>query len=146
MLQANAVFERMQENILSDEITRLFKEKDFIELNECWLLINHRETMKRILRCYGDQVKREILTTVSETPMTISKIIEKTGFPTSTIYREVDELVADGLLFRSGYSKSAKKTAVKLMALIQNMKVEIDGNHISVLVKTNNAYNDVFGI
>ena len=102
--------------------------------------------MKRILRCYGDQVKREILTTVSETPMTISKIIEKTGFPTSTIYREVDELVADGLLFRSGYSKSAKKTAVKLMALIQNMKVEIDGNHISVLVKTNNAYNDVFGI
>lgn len=144
LLQANAVFERMQEKILSDEITQLFKEKDFIELNERWLLINHRETARRILQCYGNDVKRNILTMVAETPMTISEIIEKTDSPTSTVYREVDELISNGLLFRSGYSKSSKKTAIKLIALIQNMKVEIDRNHISVLVKTNTAYNDVF--
>lgn len=146
LLQADAVFERMQEKILSDEITQLFKEKDFIELNERWLLINHRGTVQKILQCYGNDVKREILTTVAETPMIVPEIIDKIDAPTSTVYREVDDLISNGLLFRSGYSKAAKKTAVKLIALISNMKVEIDGNHISVLVRTNTAHNDVFRI
>jgi hypothetical protein len=141
LLLANQIFERAQEEILADEITRLFKEKEFIELNERWMIINHKNTVYRIMRSYGDDIKRQVLMCTAETAMTVPQIVEKTNLPISSVYREVDELISDGLLLRVGYDKTQRKTASMLLALIQNMKVEIDGNKISVLIKTNHSSN-----
>jgi uncharacterized lipoprotein len=46
---------------------------------------------------------------------------------------------------RVGHDKTTRKSATLFLALIQNMKVEIDGNKISVLIKTNHS-NDVFSL
>jgi transposase-like protein len=145
LLQANPILERVQEELISSEITQLFKEKDFIELNECWMIINHKNTVYRIMRSYGDDLKRQVLMCIAETAMTIPQIVDKTNLPTSSIYREVDELISDGLLLRVGHDKTTRKSATLFLALIQNMKVEIDGNKISVLIKTNHS-NDVFSL
>lgn len=142
-LQASQILERAQEEILVDEINRLFKEKDFIELNDRWMVINHRKTIYRIMQSYANDVKREVLACTTDTAMTASQIIEKTNLPISSVYREIDELISDGLLLRVGYDKARKKTASKLLALIQNMKIDIDGNKISILIKTNKS-NDAF--
>lgn len=137
LLQANVILERAQEEALADEINRLLQEKDFIELNQDWLIINHEQTIKRVLHAYGDDVKRQILSLIAETPLTVSELIEKTKYPASTSYREIDDLITDGLILKAGYDKSAKKTSSKYLALIRNMKINFDGNHISILIKIN---------
>lgn len=137
LLKANTVLERIQEEILADEISRFFHEKDFIELNQNWLIINHKQTIKRMLNAYGDDIKRQILILTAETPLTVSELIEKTNHPTTTLYRAINDLISDSLILHAGYDKSSKKTSTRYLALIRNMKINIGGNHISILIKIN---------
>lgn len=137
MLKANLVLERAQEEDLIKEITKLFRQREFIELEHGWILINHVKTVQRILNCYGNDTQREILLAVSNLPLNAKEIAQQTDLPISTVYREIDELLSNELLMRVGHDKTTNKPSLRFLASIQNIKVDIDGSLVSVLIKTN---------
>lgn len=139
LLRSNVVLERIQEELLADEIGQFFHKKDFIELNQNWLTVNHNHTIKRVLSAYGDNIKRQILILIAEIPLSVSELIEKTNHPTTTSYRAINELIEDGLILHAGYKKSSRKSATRYIALIQKLKVTIDNNHTSILIKINRS-------
>lgn len=117
LLQANIVLERIQEEMLANEISLFFHEQDFIELNQNWLIINHKQTVKRVLHACGDDIKRQILILTSNIPLTVSELIKKTNYPTTTIYRAINDLLADGMILHAGYDKSSKKNINKISCI-----------------------------
>lgn len=137
LLQVNVELERTQEEIWIDEVNLLLQETDFIELSQDELIINHEQTIKRILCAYGNDVKRQILFLMAETPLTVSELIKKTNYPISTLYRGINELFADGLILKASYNKSVKRTSTRYIALIRNMKADIDNAHMSFSIKIN---------
>jgi DNA-binding transcriptional ArsR family regulator len=139
MLKASLVLEQAQEEILTKEIAILFRQREFIELEHGWILINHRKTVQRILDCYGSDTRRQILLAVSIHPLNAKEIAQQTDLPISTVYREIDELLSNDLLMRIGHNKTTNKPSLRFLAFIKNIKVDIDGPWISVFIKTNRA-------
>lgn len=103
-----------------------------------WMSIENQELINLILDSYGNKEKRLILNTALKSPNVILEILEQCNIPKSSGYRLISELVNDGLLTEEGSAKTSDgKTVSKYTALLEKIKIEIEGNgtQVQVLLK-----------
>lgn len=100
-----------------------------------WMTIENQELVDLILDSYGSKEKRLILNTALKSPNVILEILEQCNIPKSSGYRLISELVNDGLLTEEGTAKTSDgKTVSKYTALLEKIKIEIEGDGIQVQV------------
>lgn len=103
-----------------------------------WVTIENQDLINLILDSYGSKEKRLILNTALKSPNVILEILEQCDIPKSSGYRLISELVNDGLLTEEGFAKTSDgKTVSKYTALLEKIKIEIDGDgtQVQVLLK-----------
>ena len=104
--------------------------------NEDWLIIKDEKVVKIIIEAFGDDDKSNILNAVGEDAKIISDILQETKLPQTSGYRKINSLINDGLLVEDGfiYTQDTRKV-MKYRTLLDNMKINIIKNKMSILVK-----------
>jgi len=135
-----------------DEVLREFfgegakgLEKKFLE-NSCKLksknknvegiIIKDERIIKTIIEALGDNDKSKILNVVGEDPKIISDILQETKLPQTSGYRKINSLINEGLLVEDDfiYTQDTRKV-MKYRTLLDNMKINIIKNKMSILVQ-----------
>lgn len=101
-----------------------------------WISIKEPTHIQTILRALGDEEKNQILTSAMERPHIISEILNKYKIPQTSGYRKIYALINDGLLIPTELvSVSHGNKATKYVSPLQNVRIDIIGNKITVKVK-----------
>lgn len=103
------------------------------EQNDDWIVFEDADITQVILKSFGDDDKKSILSITNGNDLIISQILEKCAIPQTSGYRKVNALINAGLLTPSGYvmTPDGKKVS-KYRAIFDNAKIDIIKNKITV--------------
>ncbi|CAE6497163.1 MAG: transcriptional regulator [Candidatus Nitrosotenuis sp.] len=100
-----------------------------------WVTIENQKLTEIILDSFGDDDKKNILTTLNGESMIISQIIESCRMPQTSGYRKINALINDGLLTIDGYvSMPDGKKVSKYKTIFDNVKIDIVKNKITISI------------
>ncbi|CDI05882.1 hypothetical protein [Candidatus Nitrosotenuis uzonensis] len=100
-----------------------------------WVTIENQKLTEIILDSFGDDDKKNILTTLNGESMIISQIIESCRMPQTSGYRKINALINDGLLTMDGYvSMPDGKKVSKYRTIFDNVKIDIVKNKITISI------------
>ena len=101
-----------------------------------WMTIEDSSLTKVILESFGDEDKKNILTSVLDEPHIISEILEICNIPQTSGYRKINALINDGLLTTRGFiTMYDGKRVNKYVSVFENIRINIIKNKIIVKVK-----------
>ena len=100
-----------------------------------WYTITDPTVTGIILEAFGDPDKKKVLETVAGTPKITQEILEECDIPQTTGYRLVNNLVNDGLLYKSGEIARENKKINKYVCVFYNLRINIIKNKVSVDVQ-----------
>ena len=101
-----------------------------------WIKIKKPELVSMIVDAYVDPEKKKILNVLSDKAFTIPEILDKCNLDSTKGYRKTKSLIKDGLIKPVGIApiRNRKKT-MEYLAIIDDVKIYIDRDIISVLVR-----------
>lgn len=101
--------------------------------------IKESSLVSLILRTYGDQLARNILSSVAKNPKTITGILDNCGMPQTTGYRKCLSLVETKFLVPCDTVRKAGRLVTKYLAAINTLQIQIKGNNVSVKIGFSDA-------
>ena len=114
--------------------------KDLVQINskkskEMWHTLTDDHVNEIILQAFGDSEKKKIMETVSNSSKIIAIILKECKLPQTSGYRKINQLIDDGLLVQSGYVMKDNKKINKYVCIFNNLKINIEKNHLIVDVQ-----------
>ena len=128
--------ELQQEILLLEQLNKFLEMKvnSMTKIEESptsWVRVEDHSLILNVLSSFSDPHKKMILDFVSEQPLTIQEIIQKTGLPQTSTYRRCNELVRDNLLRKVGLILTEDGRRVhNYSPTIQNMRIYFEGNDL----------------
>lgn len=86
-----------------------------------------------ILKSYGDEDKKAVLSVATEDSLTIPEILKKSGLPTSSGYRIFNSLLREGLIMESP-DRTGKSEKAKFKSTIREVKVNLAGTKLEITI------------
>jgi hypothetical protein len=119
------------------EAMEIIKSKRKIEGNANeWIKIKKPELVALIVEAFVDPDKKKILNIISNKPTTIPQILEICNLEPTNGYRKIKSLIKSGLIKPMDYVTAHNRRKIKnYMTVIEDAKIYIDKNIISVLVR-----------
>ena len=112
------------------------------ELVHPWEIINDNKTVQSILEAFGDDNKKNILTTISE-PCVISDIINTCSLSRTSGYRKIKELINAGMLVTCGFTLANNERKIeKYVSVFEGIKIGIKKNKTTIKVQFAKNYLD----
>jgi DNA-binding transcriptional ArsR family regulator len=139
---------------LKQEISALEKLNKFLEMKvlhmtqteespSLWLKIENRKTIMSIVSAYSDPQKKEILDAITEKPLTILEVVERTSLPQTTAYRKINELINSNLIKSTGlFLNKDSKRVHAYTTTIKHMRIYFEENDILMFLILDNATID----
>lgn len=87
---------------------------------------DHR--VDRMLSALGDGVCRELLSRLSDGPLTAGELSRACDIPSSTLYRKMDKLVSGGLVAEGVEISTGGRNATLYAKRVDEMSIRIDGS------------------
>ena len=93
-----------------------------------------------ILGSYADEQKRLILKSVVYESHTFSELLKICKIPLVSFYRKVSSLIQEGLIVKNSFVITQNGRKIKYKAVFENLRIDIDGNRITVKGKLNKHF------
>ncbi len=123
----------------ADAIERKLFEKIFVikskKSTDPWYSLSDEYVNSIILETYGDNDKRKILESVSETPKIINDILQDCKLPRTSGYRKINNLIDDGLLLKTGHIEVDNKKINEYLCIFSNLKINIEKSKMTIDVQ-----------
>jgi len=100
-----------------------------------WYVLSDLYINSIILQAFGDPEKKKILESVSDTPKIISDILKDCDLPQTSGYRKINGMIADGLLFKTGYVIKDNKKINKYVCVFDDLNINIEKSKITINVQ-----------
>lgn len=99
---------------------------------DSWYKLRDEKLSQLILQSFGDPEKKAILESSSETPKIITEIIKDCNLSQTSGYRKINNLIDDGLLYKSGHIVRDNKKINKYVCSFSNLRINIENKKTSV--------------
>ena len=103
-----------------------------------WMTLEDQFLTTTILEAFGDEDKKQILTSLLEEPRIISEVLSICKIPQTSGYRKINWLIDSGLLAAHGFITTPDgKRVNKYIPVFENIKINIVKNKVTVKVQLN---------
>ena len=107
--------------------------KDTKPNSKKWITITDPNLTGIILEAFGDEDKKNIISSINEEPKIVYQILKESKIPQTSGYRKINSLIENGILIIDGYveTKEGKKVN-KYRTAFKNIRIAIIKNEITV--------------
>ena len=108
-------------------------QKDTKSKSTKWITITDPNLTSIILEAFGDEDKKNIISSVNEEPKIVYEILKESKIPQTSGYRKINSLIENGILIIDGHieTKEGKKVN-KYRTAFKNIRITIIKNEVSV--------------
>ena len=98
-----------------------------------WITVTNPSLTGIILEVFGDEDKKQIVSSVNEESKIVYQILKESKIPQTSGYRKINSLIENGILITDGYieTKDGKKVN-KYRAAFKNVRINIIKNEITI--------------
>lgn len=107
-----------------------------------WFDISDHDYAIKTLHAIGDDVKREILISLIDTPRTINEVLRMRHISNTSGYRKVKSLIDDGLLVSTSLSIEYGKPVNRYKSIFKNFLIQMAENKIIMKIQINSIVRD----
>lgn len=102
-----------------------------------WITITDPILTGIILEAFGDEDKKQIISSVNEESKIVYQILKESMIPQTSGYRKINSLIENGILITDGYieTKDGKKVN-KYITAFKNVRINIIKNEITIDIQT----------
>ena len=96
------------------------------------LTITNSELAEKIFDYYGNSESRKILSCIMGKKLTVSEILSKSGVLKSPAYRQIENLLLDGLIWESGKILTKNKRVSQYSCIFDKVEISMNGKTLAV--------------
>ncbi|MCE9652816.1 MAG: hypothetical protein K8Q89_07170 [Nitrosarchaeum sp.] len=114
-----------------------------VKNSDVYLTIKDKNLTMLFLETFGDEMKKNMMNSVTDKQLTIYEILQKCDIPQTSGYRKIKQLIENRFLTVQDYATSSDgKKIPKYTSVFENIKINIEKNNILVSVKIKNAFQE----
>ena len=111
---------------------------------DAWYKLRDEKLSELILQSFGDPEKKAILESATETPKIINEIIKDCNLSQTSGYRKINNLIDDGLLYKTGHILRDNKKINKYVCSFSNLRINIENKKTSVELQLMDSEKSLF--
>ncbi len=96
------------------------------------LTITNSELAEKIFDYYGNSESRKILSCIMGKKLTVSEILSTSGVLKSPAYRQIENLLLDGLIWESGKILTKNKRVSQYSCIFDKVEISMNGKNLEV--------------
>jgi len=121
----------------------LLLDSKYAKNNDLYVIIKDKTLTMLILETFGDEMKKNMINSVTDKQLTIYEILQKCDIPQTSGYRKIKQLIENGFLTIQGHSTSSDgKKIPKYTSVFENVKINIEKNNVLVSVKIKKDFQE----
>ncbi|WP_428326541.1 hypothetical protein [Nitrosopumilus sp.] len=111
---------------------------------DAWYKLRDEKLSELILQSFGDPEKKAILESATETPKIINEIIKDCNLSQTSGYRKINNLIDDGLLYKTGHILRDNKKINLYVCSFSNLRINIENKKTSVELQLMDSEKSLF--